>query len=126
MYGKKAEHTQRRYAKHRMDIGVYEEDVRIISQGPDSPEGVHHPGFDYALSNIIESAIIDERTNGQRYWVPYVIEQWGNLKEEWTRMEPEELQLAKAQIPRVKKKQIDNVLLMYLGRTKRFDVKRCS
>ena len=112
-----------KYAQYRKRLGISEKDLRVVLQCPDCPESVHHPGFDYALSNIIDAAIMYAKSNGRQYWRPLVIETWSG-RERWSRMSKSELDDAQRQLKRASEEEKKKVLLMYIGRVKPFKLNR--
>ena len=111
-----------KYEDFRKELHISQE-AEKVRQGPDWPDSVHHPGFDYALSKIIESAISHAANNGKQYWVPYTIEKWA-ARERWSKLQGDELSAARKQIKKASNEEMDEVLMRYIGRKKPFSLNR--
>lgn len=106
----------------REELHISEEAERI-RLGPDWPDSVHHPRFDYSLGKIIESAISHADNNGKQYWVPYAIEIWA-ARDTWSKLKGDKLNAAREQIKKASSEEIDNVLILYIGIKEPFDLNR--
>lgn len=116
-------YKQPNYEAFRKNTGICPEDIANVLKGPDSPGSVHHPLFDSSMADIIDAAIMYARSNGKKYWRPYVLEKWAR-REDCSRMKVHELMAAKEQITKVTQDEQDKVLMMYISRSKPFRIRR--